>query len=242
MKTGFLHGNAWKQLYKSYYYHGLLMQCRKEPTPIQWIEYNTTPPINPPNYYYECDGLPPTATPPMSVYKLLTPIVSNSGGLLLVECNYFTLSTTLYGGTWTFPQAITKITLEASHPEITIVDTTTAGSSLGAQFLTLGTGSVVVRAFQFWKKIGGINTLTSQYTKIIANGTVKATLGYSSYHLLEIIKITLNHWDIYYNGNLIMHDYNAIITGARGWLEFVNIKAIEKMDYMRVWRDIDRIP
>lgn len=239
MKTGFLHANAWKQLYKSYYYHGLIMQCRTEPAPIYWIGYNTTPPYIPPNYYYECDGLPPTATPPMAIYKNISGYESNSGGLLYFIIPAVTPTAYYYGGTWTYPLATYKITLEASNPVNTMQNAGIGGGNCGAYFIVLGAIAVTVRALRVWKKIGGINVLIDEYTSVLIGSLEYYHGAYGTSHRIEAIRTSLNNWSVYYNGINLANNKGINPTGARGYLITGNVASTQAMDYMRLWKDID---
>ena len=82
MKTSFHFGNLNKQKYKSYYYHGLKLICKEPFHPPPYIIFPLHTPINPPNYFYECDGLPDTATPPLTKMDLVNFNLSSSNSLL----------------------------------------------------------------------------------------------------------------------------------------------------------------
>lgn len=85
MKTAFLQGYAWKHLYKSYYYHGILMHCLTPPDPKPFIYYPITPPPPPTLFNYTCDVLPQNFIPP---YVIQTGsygyTLSVSGGFLYI--------------------------------------------------------------------------------------------------------------------------------------------------------------
>lgn len=82
MKTAFLQAEAWRNLYKSYYYHGILMQCKTPPNPYPFIEIPITPPPPPTLFDYTADVLPQNFVPPYTIEMISNCIPTVAGSIL----------------------------------------------------------------------------------------------------------------------------------------------------------------
>lgn len=212
------------------------MNCRIEPAPGYWIGYNTTPPINPPNYYYECDGLPATATPPMTTcgsYGTYTLIAS--GGLLHFK-RISGSGTQFCCYKWTFINA-NHIIIEESHPRMD-TDYSPAGSMAYAE---IDTGGVFVVSYKQWKAVGGIMIIQTSYTGIGGGGMVTYLGPYTDYTITELIKNPVtNKWSVYLNGTLRGSGLTLTPTTADFYLAGATGVIYIDLDFYRMWLNIPR--
>lgn len=242
MKTAFLHAYAWRNLFKSYYYHGILMQCKTPPAPGYWIGYNTTPPINPPNFTYPCDGLPATATPPMTYWGFRNAEIAASGGLLHYHYKYTGDSgSSFYSYYWQFATPI-KIEFEVSFP---LFRSAGAGAQWMWAIISLpGTNGITFNTWQQQTKIGGIWVITNSYFTIMLAGVQLYRGAFLSTWRGKLIKnISTGKWDIYLNDALITTEQTlAPLSLAWYMCSSAYADCYIDMDYLNAWLNIDRIP
>ena len=240
MKTGFLYGGARTTKFVYYYYHGKILQCRKEPWIPPYIYYDTHPAEYPPNYYYECDTWPNGATPPMILdnSRCMDRIINDG----LYEAH--SLSCPGYGTSFVryywnvLPR--NKVEITASFPTLQMSDPYAGVVDAAVQIDTAnGPGVEIKRIYQ---RSGAHNYISSEYTEIQKSEWVYIRRPFTNYMHIIIEKILgTNKWNFYFNDEWIFD-----IT--RPWLNRINFTLIGPawegglitMDYLRAWIDKER--
>ena len=240
MKTGFLYGNARTPKFVYYYYHGKIMQCRKEPWIPPYTYYDTHPAEYPPNYYYECDTMPAGATPPMTCEKqhCITPTIA--GGLLDVRthvCPIYHQPVAIYY--WSInPTA--RIEITASFPTLEVIDpgiNCVSGEIYLNQSFKIG-----VRLVRCYAQTGGHNYVDREYTLIRkAAHTFFNRPFTNNIHIIFEKRPGTLYWDFYFNDEWIFDIYNPQKDRISFYIggpatEYGHIT----MDYLRAWVDRER--
>lgn len=216
------------------------MQCRTPPDPVPFIDIPITPPINPANYYYECDGSPLTATPPMVLVSSGSFSLTFSGGQLHFKTN----GSGYYGAYWNLlspnPAAVTDITAEMLITRHEATYNTTQNSwwwiSFGAPLY------IAIYLEKHWRKGISAPYVFEQLAWLSIYGVLKWTGAYSDHVIFEAKKnLITNKWDIYYNGALIYTTTVATtITRTQFQLVGQQPNLFIDMDYLRAWKNISR--
>ena len=246
MKTGFLYGGARIPRYVYYYYHGKIMQCRKEPWIPPYIYYDTHPAVIPPNYYYECDTMPEGATPPMTYQQNIGITVTIGGGLFDARTRYYAgYGTTSVAYYWLIhPTA--KIEITASFPTLEILNpqgiwdpfwsVVTAGVYPGIS----GGGDVVSRReYTAWR---GIYHLSNEYTSIgNPDGPPFMRPFTNSMHILFEKVLNSSTWHYYFNDEWLFDTTSPSFSRVKFLISGPSSsRGHATMDYIRVWKDTER--
>ena len=240
MKTGFLYGNARIPKFRYYFYHGKILQCRKEPWIPPYIYYDTHPAENPPNYYYECDTTPDGATPPMT-YHIYGPVdITFSGGLLdfrqVVDPPNTWPSMLAY---WII-NPTSKIEITALYPTLEIFDPGTG--YVDAYVYIIGVATIVLQ--RQYKLSHHHNYIFEEHTSI--SKICKPKINYkrpftNSIHILFEKVLGTNLWNFYFNDEWIFDILSPHPEGVNFALVSSSTGATHiTMDYIRAWVDKER--
>ena len=241
MKTAFATGNQWRQIYHTFYYHGILMQCYKPGPGQPYIYIPINPPINPPNYLYPCDGLPETATPPQKYQSSRNTKITASGGLLTAEYQYSVSGGPHVAYKWSFTQPI-KIEFEVSFPRLQYAGGGTLTLYCNVEFPT--TNELTYHTYKTIKKVGEEWVITESGFIVHKGTTIYYTGAFLSAWRGKLIKnITTGLWDIYLNDTLLVSAIE-VNPGTMVWYMAANMNSpfYIDMDYINAWVNIDRIP
>lgn len=242
MKTTFIQAHAWHNIYKSYYYHGKLMQCKNPPDPLPFIGFTVNPPINPSNYTYPCDGLPATATPPMQPNISLHSKLTAAGGLLTFQSQY-----SVYGGAssasfkWIFTSPI-KIEFEVSFPRFQY--TANTQDTLQALIMLPSSSGLGFKAQQTIEWVSNHYEIINSFFKVYLSSAIYYSGSFLDHWRGKLVKtIGVNKWNIFLNDVLIKSD----LTLSPNTLAFYfvagnNNDSFMDMDYLNAWVNIDRVP
>jgi len=246
MKTGFLYGGARIPKFVYYYYHGKILQCRKEPWIPPYIYYDTHPPVIPPNYYYECDTMPDGATPPMTDGGARNITITIGGGLFDVRTHY-----SVYGGTayTTFYWSITptaKLEITALFPTLEVCNPATMWDPRWSVItaavypgISAGGGVESRREYTAW---GGSYHLSNEYTTIgKPSGPASVCPFTNSMHILFEKVLNSSTWHYYFNDEWIFDTTSPTFSRVKFLITGPSSnRGHATMDYIRVWKDRER--
>jgi len=240
MKTGFLYGGARIPKFVQYYYHGKIMQCRKEPWIPPYIYYDTHPAEYPPNYYYECDTVPEGATPHMIYWKTRCIIATIVGGLYDVKtkiCPGYGASLAQYY--WAI-EPTAKVEITASFPTLEILNPG-SGYISGAVYFDHH-GYLGVGLSREYRTSHGHNYLYDEYTEIHKNrSTVFRRPFTNNIHIILEKILGTNKWNFYFNDEWIFDITNPNNAKIMFWISGPpSIYGHATMDYLRAWVDRER--
>ena len=240
MKTGFLYGGARTPRYVYYFYHGKILQCRKEPWIPPYIYYDTHPAEYPPNYYYECDTLPEGATPPMTLWHNRCVSVISAGGLYDVRSHYCPG----YGASdisYYWPvRATAKIEVTASFPTLEIFDPG-KGKVTGAIYFSL-LDPIGVSSTRVFKTSHGHNYLYDEYTLVQKDWSNQTRRPFTNnIHIILEKKPGINVWSLYFNDEWFFDIANPVKDRIIFWIIGPSSNyGHGTMDYLRAWVDTER--
>jgi len=240
MKTGFLYGGARIPKFRYYSYHGKIMQCRKEPQIPPYTYYNTHPAENPPNYYYECDTTPDSATPPMTYRTHGLAVITYSGGLLDFRQVYPAYHN--YPDIWGYwsIHPTTKIEVTALYPTIEVFD---PGTGSVYAYVTI-TSVATITLQRKYKLLNHHNYIFDEHTTISKLGFepiyYQRPFTNSIHILFEKVPGT-NLWNFYFNDEWIF-DYTNPNPGQVRFFIYTppTMGGHVTMDYIRAWVDKER--
>ena len=240
MKTGFLYGDARTPKFVYYYYHGKIMQCRKEPRIPPYIYYDTHPAEYPPNFYYECDTMPNGATPPMTFHSSRGTTVTIAGGLFEAHtCNCPGYGQSYVRYYWPIHPTY-KLEITALFPTLQIDDPNPGYTDAAVQTSTAnGPG---VKSRRIYRTSGGHNYIYDEYTQIQTSEWVFYRRPFTNYMHIIIEKILgTNKWNFYFNDELISYITNPYLWRINFTLAGLPAPGgLETMDYIRAWVDKER--
>lgn len=242
MKTSFHFGNLNKQKYKSYYYHGLKLICKEPFHPPPYITFPIHTPENPANFFYECDGLPATATPPMTFVNQRACDVWSSNSLLHFRSKYSPYAVTTASWRWNLPNPV-SIEFVVSFPNIysTYHGNTNISGSVFFPY-TNGISFETIKVLRWLHD--DIYDESSSYFRIIFKGSVLFTGPFISTWAGKLVKNPLtSKWNIFYNNILIASDLvlNPSSTAFYFAGSIYQGNFID-LDYFRVWLNVPRVP
>jgi len=240
MKTGFLYGNARTTKFVYYYYHGKIMQCRKEPWIPPYIYYDTHLAEYPANYYYECDTMPDGATPPMTGGHSPYATITIGGGLL--EARLDTQYTQRYVDTvykWLMTPTA-KIEITALFPTLEI-DPGYEGYIRAGVYLATD-ASLGVWAQKDYTTLPGYPHMYHSYTYIREDYFYGWYRPFTNNFHIIMEKIPGTHkWDFYFNDEWFFQYNYPPLNAVEFYISFQNAKkGTATMDYIRAWKDTER--
>ena len=237
MKTGFLYGNARIPKFRYYYYHGKILQCRKEPWIPPYIYYDTHPAIIPPNYYFECDTEPQFATPPMEDAGARYVHTWNADGLWHVRTVYSGMGGMNYiSKKWSFTPT-SKLEITCSVPIFTLDWCSTWFCPVIFLLQILGAGSIKAERDYRWRDFH--TELRREWTEISGGIGGPWTRPFTTeYHVFFEKILGTNKWHFYFNDEWFFDIENPALTGVRFYLQGGDSNATHfAMDYLRAWKD-----
>ena len=242
MKTSFHFGNLNKQKYKSYYYHGLKLICKEPFNPPPYIIFPLHTPINPPNYFYECDGLPDTATPPLTKMNLRNFNLSSSNSLLhLVGTRIRPGYRPLAKYFWQFGYK-DYVEFSVSFPRVQYIGTSSCTFQLEISLSTYG--DPFYRSLVAYEYTYGEVIITNSYTDVVIN-TKKYYIGpFITQINGKIAKSPLTgKYNYFINNILVKSDVTSAPSAILLTISATNdIGAFVDLDYLRAWVNIPQVP
>lgn len=242
MKTSFHFGNLNKQKYKSYYYHGLKLICKEPFNPPPYIIFPLHTPINPPNYFYECDGLPNTANPPLSLQTLTNCKLSSSSSILHFQSFYIgghkTPNATFYWPVLPF----TYLEFSISCPNVWYTGTAFTTISF---FITFNkTGGPYYRSYIYLKYVAGHYEIVDSYTDFFDGGIRYYQGPYlSSFDGKVVLNPLTGKYNFFLNNILLKSNVALSPNAIRCTLgTYETGHSFIDMDYLRAWVNIPRVP
>ena len=240
MKTGFLYGGARIPKFVYYYYHGKIMQCRKEPWIPPYIYYDTHPAEYPPNYYYECDTMPNGATPPMTTEGERCVIITIGGGLYDLKTRYCPWFGTTYASYYWLINPTAKLEITALFPTLEILDPAT-GAMTGSVYLNAA-NTIGVYSMRLFKLLNGHTVLDREETKIKKDWRTEFSRPFTNNIHIFFEKIFgTNKWNFYFNDEWIFDIINPTINRTSFMISGPShAYGHGTLDYIRAWKDTER--
>ena len=240
MKTGFLYGGARTPRYVYYFYHGKIMQCRKEPWIPPYIYYDTHPAEYPPNYYYECDTMPDGATPPMSPDHFGFVTQTTSGGLFDLRTHYSPYNTAAFASYYWRIIPTAKLEIIASFPTLEVIDP--GYGWISGEIYINSRYDIGVGAYRDFGRSGGHTYLSKEYTRIFKTDYIYFDRPFTNnIHIIVEKILGQNKWNFYFNDEWIFDITSPSIKKTSFWIIGPSSEyGHGTMDYIRVWKDKER--
>jgi len=240
MKTGFLYGDARTPKFVYYYYHGKIMQCRKEPWIPPYIYYDTHPPEYPPNYYYECDTMPDGATPPMINGGGRCMTTTIGGGLFDVRSHYCPGYGSSFVKYYWNINPTAKLEITASFPTLEVIDH--RSGTVTCQIYINSGNSLGVGVFIHATKYYDGRYVYEEFTRVYKTRTTFLIRPFTNnIHIIFEKILGTNKWNFYFNDEWMFDVTNP--TKDRTTFHMSgpsNEYGHATMDYIRAWKDTER--
>ena len=240
MKTGFLYGDARAPKFVYYYYHGKIMQCRKEPWIPPYIYYDTNPAEYPPNYYYACDTMPDGTTPPMTFGSASCTDQSIGGGFFHARTKGVCGSNATFLAYYWNITPTAKLEITASFPILEFTGGV-AGTMTAAIYLNSAT-QIGVRSFRTFNVSDHQSYLTSERTLIKKDWRTYFERPFTNYMHIVFEKIpATNRWNFYFNDEWIFDiSYPQVDRTSFVFIGSAKTGGHGALDYIRAWKDKER--
>jgi len=240
MKTGFLYGGARTTKFVYYYYHGKILQCRKEPWIPPYIYYDTHPAEYPPNYYYECDTMPNGATPPMSGGSSPYGTVTIHDGLFDFRTHWVEGVRDVAASYYWLMNPTAKIEITASFPTLEI-DEGYRGSISGEIYLDTS-GAPMVKAQKDFTTLPGHPHMYHSETYIKKDYIYGWYRPFTdNFHIIMEKIPDTNRWKFYFNDEWFFDVTNPRLRAVTFTIRVqLAVNAHGTLDYIRAWKDTER--